>query len=37
VLATFGLILFLNQGVKIVWGAAPLQVPMPDSLSGSIR
>ena len=25
VLATFGVILFLNQGVKIVWGAAPLQ------------
>jgi branched-chain amino acid transport system permease protein len=29
VLATFGLILFVNEGVKIVWGAAPLQVPMP--------
>ncbi len=36
VLATFGLILFLNQGVKFVWGAAPLSVPMPDLLSGSI-
>ncbi len=23
VLATFGLILFLNEGVKIIWGAAP--------------
>src|SRR5919112_2606923 len=36
VLATFGVILFLNQGVKFVWGAAPLSVPMPDLLSGSI-
>ena len=36
VLATFGVILFLNQGVKIVWGAAPLNMPMPDLLSGSI-
>ncbi|HEX2554103.1 MAG TPA: branched-chain amino acid ABC transporter permease [Microvirga sp.] len=36
VLATFGVILFLNQGVKFLWGAAPLNVPMPDLLSGSI-
>jgi len=36
VLATFGIILFLNQGVKIVWGAAPLSVPVPEALSGSI-
>jgi branched-chain amino acid transport system permease protein len=37
VLATFGIILFLNQGVKAVWGAAPLSVPVPDLLSGSVR
>jgi branched-chain amino acid transport system permease protein len=37
VLATFGVILFLNQGVKIVWGAAPLSVPIPEILSGSVR
>ena len=37
VLATFGIILFLNQGVKVVWGAAPLYVPMPEALSGSIE
>jgi branched-chain amino acid transport system permease protein len=37
VLATFGVILFLNQGVKFVWGAAPLNVPMPEILSGSIE
>ncbi len=36
VLATFGIILFLNQSVKIVWGAAPLSVPIPDMLQGSI-
>jgi branched-chain amino acid transport system permease protein len=36
VLATFGVILFLNEGVKIVWGAAPLNMPTPDILSGSV-
>jgi len=36
ILATFGIILFLNQAVKALWGAAPLSVPMPDALSGSI-
>ncbi|WP_431281686.1 branched-chain amino acid ABC transporter permease [Humitalea sp. 24SJ18S-53] len=37
VLATFGVILVLNQGVKLVWGAAPLQVPMPELLSGGVE
>jgi branched-chain amino acid transport system permease protein len=37
VIATFAIILFLNQGVKLVWGAAPLNMPMPDLLSGSVR
>ena len=37
VLATFGVILFLNQAVKAVWGAAPLFVPVPSALSGSIE
>jgi len=37
VLATFGVILFLNQAVKFVWGAAPLSVPIPDALSGGIE
>jgi branched-chain amino acid transport system permease protein len=36
VIATFGIILFLNQGVKFVWGAAPLSLPIPDMLSGSV-
>jgi len=35
VLATFAIILILNQGVKAVWGAAPLSVPIPDLLTGS--
>jgi branched-chain amino acid transport system permease protein len=36
-LATFGLILFLNQAVKAIWGAAPLGVPVPELFSGSVR
>jgi branched-chain amino acid transport system permease protein len=37
VLVTFALIVFLNEAVKTVWGAAPLGVPLPDALSGSVR
>ncbi|KPQ11100.1 MAG: branched-chain amino acid transport system permease protein [Saliniramus fredricksonii] len=37
VLATFGIILFLNQGVKVIWGASPLYVPVPELLQGSIE
>jgi branched-chain amino acid transport system permease protein len=37
VLATFGVILFVDEGVKFLWGAAPLNVPVPDLLSGSIE
>ncbi len=36
VLATFGVILFLNEGVRIVWGAAPLSYPIPELLQGTI-
>ena len=36
-LATFGIILFLNQGVKFVWGAAPLNAAVPEWLSGSVE
>jgi branched-chain amino acid transport system permease protein len=35
VIATFGIILFLNHGVKMVWGAAPLSLPIPEALAGS--
>ncbi len=36
VIATFGIILFLNQAVKYVWGAAPLTLPVPEMFSGSV-
>lgn len=36
VLATFGVILVLNQGVKALFGAAPLQVPTPPELAGGV-
>src|SRR5882762_7471642 len=37
VIATFGIILFLNHGVKLVWGASPLRLPMPELFSGSVK
>jgi branched-chain amino acid transport system permease protein len=36
VMATFGVILFVDQGVKLLWGAAPLSLPIPELLSGSV-
>jgi branched-chain amino acid transport system permease protein len=36
VLATFGVILCMDEIVRMIWGSAPLQLAMPDSLSGSI-
>ena len=36
VIATFGIILFLNHGVKMLFGAAPLALPVPVALSGSV-
>ena len=36
VLATFGVILFLNEAVKVLWGTAPLQMAAPEPLSGGI-
>lgn len=36
VLATFGLVLVLTELVKILWGSAPLSVPLPELLSGSV-
>jgi branched-chain amino acid transport system permease protein len=36
VIATFAIIMVLNQGVRLLWGAAPLNMPVPDALSGSI-
>lgn len=36
VLATFGLILFLNELVRIIWGATPLYMSIPATLGGSV-
>ncbi len=36
VLVTFGLMLMLNEGVRMIWGAGPISVEMPGALSGSI-
>lgn len=35
-IATFGIILFVNQGVKVLWGASPLSLPIPEAFSGSV-
>ena len=36
VLATFGIILFLNEAARTIWGPVPLALPAPEILSGSI-
>jgi branched-chain amino acid transport system permease protein len=36
VLGTFGVILVVTEGVRIVFGAAPLAFPTPAALSGSV-
>jgi len=36
VLATFGLVLFFNEVVKIIWGPDPLFIQPPAALSGSL-
>src|SRR3954452_19587513 len=37
VLGTFGLILFFNEMVRIIWGPAGMRVPLPDWLNTSVR
>lgn len=37
VLATFGLILFFNELVRIIWGRQPLFLNVPDWLSGQVE
>ena len=37
VLATFGLILFVNEGATILFGRQPLFVEMPKALSGAVQ
>lgn len=37
VLVTFGLILFINEAVTMIWGRTPLFLSTPDLFSGSIE
>jgi branched-chain amino acid transport system permease protein len=36
VLATFGMVLFFNEVVRMVWGPQPMFVSLPESLSGTV-
>jgi branched-chain amino acid transport system permease protein len=36
VLATFGLILFFNELVRVIWGVGALYMPTPDHFSGAV-
>ena len=36
VLATFGLILLLNELVRVVWGQSPMYMSLPPELSGTV-
>src|SRR5579872_1094903 len=37
VLCTFGLILFLNELTRILWGGVPLHMDLPSGLDGTIE
>jgi len=37
VLATFGIILFVEEGVRMIFGPTSLSLPMPEMLSGAIE
>ena len=37
VLATFGLILFFNEGTRMIWGRQPLFMQVPDLLSTTVE
>lgn len=37
VLATFGLVMFFNEGVRLVWGPQPLFVQVPEVLAGTVQ
>ncbi len=36
VLATFGLVLFFNEVVRMIWGPQPVFISLPESLSGTV-
>ena len=37
VLATFGVIIFVGEAVRMIWGVAPLSIDIPDALAGSVE
>lgn len=37
VLATFGLVLFANEAVRVFWGSSPLFMDVPEWLAGQVR
>ena len=37
VLATFGLILFFNESVRMIWGPESQPMPVPGFLDGSVE
>lgn len=37
VLATFGLILFFNELARMIWGASPVYMEVPDALGGAVE
>jgi branched-chain amino acid transport system permease protein len=37
VLGTFALLLMCNEGVRLIWGAQPVQLSTPDSLAGPVE
>jgi len=37
VLATFGLVMFFNELVRIIWGPQPLFVQVPEALGGTVK
>ena len=37
VLATFGLVMFFNEGVRLVWGPQPLFVQVPEVFGGTVQ
>jgi branched-chain amino acid transport system permease protein len=37
VLATYGLILLLEEGARTIWGATPLSLPVPMWLDGTVK
>lgn len=36
-LVTFGLIMVVNEAVRMIWGPTPLQMPLPAALQGAVE